>query len=66
VIAQTSSAAVENSRFACWPATAGAGRQRSFGCSRRKALRREILRAYDENGIELPYRQGRVYAMAEE
>lgn len=31
-----------------------------------RRLRREILRAYDENGIELPYRQGRVYAMAEE
>lgn len=31
-----------------------------------RRLRREILRAYDENEIELPYGRGRVYAMAEE
>lgn len=31
-----------------------------------RRLRREILRAYDEHDIELPFRQGRVYAMADE
>ncbi|BCI51620.1 mechanosensitive ion channel protein MscS [Mycolicibacterium litorale] len=31
-----------------------------------RRLRREILRAYDENDIDLPFRQGRVYAMADE
>jgi small conductance mechanosensitive channel len=28
-----------------------------------RRLRREILRAYDENGIELPYPQGRIHAV---
>ncbi|WP_193044275.1 mechanosensitive ion channel family protein [Mycolicibacterium baixiangningiae] len=31
-----------------------------------RRLRREILRAYDENGIDLPIRQGRVYAVGDE
>lgn len=31
-----------------------------------RRLRRDILRAYDENDIELPSRQSRVYAMADE
>ncbi|WP_197373227.1 mechanosensitive ion channel family protein [Mycolicibacterium baixiangningiae] len=31
-----------------------------------RRLRREILRAYDENGIDLPLRQGRVYAVGDE
>ncbi|MCV7067553.1 mechanosensitive ion channel family protein, partial [Mycolicibacterium farcinogenes] len=28
-----------------------------------RKLRREILRAYDENGINLPYPQGRIHAV---